>query len=282
MYFYQKIKGWIPNGYSFGPMNNLTNQNIVGTLLDYSYSMNTMSIQIGMGSQPIVPSNQVLDQAMLYHDFVINSLLEDIFNLDIDYDETEQIILSDTLNNSYYSTIEFSFELTNSKALDYNFTFVFDPGFHEPSGYILNAVLSEVSSSYSDSVTSYIINITNSIYTNITANLIAYGYATTEITIQYYRINSSYSDDYSLNAQFLNGYYNKTITKSGELNSSSGSSSNDKQKAMIVGLILLIVLLVLLLIAGIVLFCKRKRLHENPPNFFPNANVAEPPNPNYA
>lgn len=277
-WFYDILAEKVPNGWEFVQMS--TQEIDFGTLLDYGYTQGMDTLQVGVGNSTIAASD-IISSAAFFYDFTVDSLLEDVLNVEISIKSINEMVYLEDTNSSYYSAVNFIYEIVNTKAVDYAFQLSFDPGFAEPEGYTLFLLETSTVADYNSNSVLKILSYTES-SSVVSANAIANAYSTVNITLSYYRNNSDSKTGYEFFANFTTAddalyYPSVTLTKIGEVDDVEEDREPDDgkmRKAMVTGLVLLIILLVLLLISGIILCCTRKKDEEEIPNFF----SAEPPN----
>ena len=287
LWYYDVAGSSAPNGWNIRQKYDTATNSGNGTLLDYGFSLDAYTLEIGMGDNTTVPSTQITSTAAGFYDYVLRSFLEDSLYVAISFSSVYEKVNTGTItNSSYYSEVSFTFTIQNIRALDFSFNLIFDPGFDKPEGYQMYLAETVTNTNYDNNTQVLILNYapegTNG--TAITIAATSVGYSIVNLTVAYYRLSSDSSGNYNATASFNTDnqkfYYDlPALKKSGSV-SDNEEDSNDGgppigRKPMLTGLVLLIVLLVLLLISGIVLCCTRTR-KEEVPNFFPSAEAIPP------
>ena len=262
-----------------------------GTLIDYAYNLSTLSFQIQLNSTFI--KTKILDYADLYYDFVVNTILQTNLDVSVVYNGINEDVCD--FKNSiceYYSLVSFKFVIKNFNAKDFDYNFTFVPNFDINSNYHIDHLELLQFFNYTNDVnqTIFYFNSSDNKDYNIVllvSNTSKYSYTT--VSCVYKRLVNTDKEDYKGSAYIysnVGSYYTAPIFISldDDLYTSSNKKSDDdgddKHKAMITGLILLLVLLLLLCLAGLWLFCRRRRRHKEPQNnFSPDPNFAAGENP---
>jgi Zinc carboxypeptidase len=275
-YFYGLITPYIPKNYTYGSMEKLTGTALTGTLIDYAYSLKSLALQIGTWNISAITSKNIYSIADTHNNLVINIIQQLQGNVIILLPQVSEDLCPVNTTCGYYSLVNFIFTINNSGGLDYYFDVDFTPGLS--SGYLINVVTISISETYTGPVSQIDANYTS--LDNISVAFSSYvpGYSFGKIVFIYHRHDAGSSQNYNADAKFSTTYgyfYNSPVhlTKSGNIqgNQLDSTNNNSRDKAMATGLVLLVILLILLLIVGIVLFCKRKKYHEQN-NFSPDPN----------